>query len=168
MSKIFNLLSVFISRTHYNMAVKLESTGIESFKQQLKDFNKLENLVVYFSATKRDDGIPWCPDCAAGRLALWRYTCSIFLPFCFIKECFYNQNLRYYLNLATYTQRTAWGMVKYVNFYHRFWYVIIMGRLLVLTLGSLSDAIWCTQNIVISDMCTYTIITYLHATETFI
>jgi len=46
------------------MANKLSSTGLNEFQDQLKAQKTPENVVVYFSASKKEDGTPWCPDCA--------------------------------------------------------------------------------------------------------
>jgi len=42
-----------------------EAEGVDGFKSVLSNVPE-DKLIVYFSAVKKDDGIPWCPDCAEG------------------------------------------------------------------------------------------------------
>lgn len=44
------------------MSKQTEVCGIENFQKAI-DTAQLDNLVVYFSATRKDDGSPWCGDC---------------------------------------------------------------------------------------------------------
>lgn len=60
------------------MARVKELMGASAFFDALKALGD-KSCIVYFTAAKKDDGVPWCPDCAEGMLLIFQLSNSFML-----------------------------------------------------------------------------------------